>query len=196
MAIYGFDMRGTSGYVTDPANCTYTLAETSDQNRNGIHFSWSATGSPAGADRSTSIPKLAGINYTGPGNTITFNVTLPSSGDKDIRLALGDWSFSSWAGLQAIFKDNGSNLYTVGPSTPATGNVIDANGSEFTAANWDANNTTKRLTFATTSFSVQFSAAGGNYVTPCYVEIADVAAALYLTRPVFLRQAVNRASTF
>ncbi len=168
-------MRGTSGYVTDPANCTYVLAETSSQTRNGITFSWSATGSPAGADRSTAVAKLAGINYTGPGNTITFSVTLPSTGQKDIRLALGDPYFSSWAGVQCLIKDNGSTLFTVGPATPASGNVIDANGSEFSAANWGANNVAKRLTFSSTTFSIQVSASGGNYVTMCHLEIADVA---------------------
>ncbi len=176
MATYGFNMRGTSGYVTDPANSTYVLAETSAQTRNSITFNWSSGGSPAGADRSSSVnAKLAGINYTGPGNTITFNVTLPSSGQKDVRLALGDPNFSSWAGLQVIFKDNGSTLYTVGPSTPATGNVIDANGAEYSLANWPASNTAKRLTFGSTVFSIQVSASGGNYVTLCHLEIADVA---------------------
>ncbi len=173
-------MRGTSGgpsgFPGDPANSTYVLAETSSQTRNGITFSWSATGSPSGADRSyVSNAKLAGINYTGPGNTITFSVTLPSTGQKDIRLALGDPYFSSWAGVQCLIKDNGSTLFTVGPATPASGNVIDANGSEFSAANWGANNVAKRLTFSTTTFSIQVSASGGNYVTMCHLEIADVA---------------------
>lgn len=177
MATYGFDMRGTSGYVTDPANCTYVLAETSAQTRNGITFNWTGGTGIAAADRSASADaRLAGINYVGPGQTGTFNVTLPSSGLKDVRLALGDPHFSSWAGLQVIFKDNGSNLYTVGPATPATGNVIDANGNEYSVANWPANNTAKRLTFSTTVFSIQVSASPANYVTTCYLEIADVAA--------------------
>lgn len=198
MATYGFEMRGTSGYVSTGANHTYVVGETSSQTRNGITFYWSS-GAVGTADRNATVPpgpELSGVNYSGPGGaTAVFSVTLPTTGQKDIRFALGDPWNVAFALLKVVIKDNGSTLMTIGPQTP-TGNtrVIDATGADMSKDNWAASNTATRVTFSTTTFTLELS--GATYGTLCYLEIADVGgAALALSRPVFLRQAVTRAST-
>lgn len=91
MATYGFNFRATSGYVTDPANTTYSIGDTYPQTRNGITFGW--TGSPAAPttrNRSTTVnAKVAGINFAAAASPLTFRIDLPAAGSYDIGCALG-----------------------------------------------------------------------------------------------------------
>ena len=148
----GFDFRGTPGYVTDPANCTYFIADAYPTTRNGVTFGWEDS-SPVGygADRSNTIdPRLAGINFFLNVGSYRFRVDLPASGTYLVSLAVGD-ATNAWASQYCQIRDNTTALKTVSGST-AAGYFIDAQGNNLSAAAWPGSNVAYSGSFASTIF--------------------------------------------
>src|SRR5205809_595690 len=91
----GFNFRDSIGYVTDGTNETY-VRDTGDVypvTRNAVTFGWNSN--LGGADRNSAIDRrLAGLNYSSPGTSFTFQVDLTAPGTYDISLALGDATFT------------------------------------------------------------------------------------------------------
>lgn len=163
----GFDFRQNAVFsgVTDPTDCTYALdSDTSPTTRNSVTFQWSVTGSAVdGRDRNNgNDPRLAGINFfgNGLGETATFTVTLPATGDYDIYAAFGDASGDQT--IAAEWGDNGS--YTTianNVNTGAANSFIDAAGNLRTHAQWVADSarggTARRVTMTTTTFQIRLA---------------------------------------
>ena len=175
----GWNFRATSGYVTDGTNETYCLQEVYPVTRNGVTFGWdTATASDDARDRNnTTDRRLAGINATGGSDTPphTFRVDLPASGDYIISLATGDFNFDQ-SQTRVFFYDNTTLLFTISTDVNcAAANFIDANGTKWSAAAWPGSNTTKTLTFATTTFKMVTGVS-----TPSHIQTS--AAHLFLSQ--------------
>ena len=161
----GFDFRATSGYVTDPTDCTYVLADAYGTVRNGVTFGWEDSISGQGRDRVNSVdPRLAGVNYQSNNNVSKrFRVDLPAAGDYDIRLAVGD-AANNANNQQWEIYDGSTLLGGVGPSSINAGRWLDATGALlYSSALWVANNVAVRYTFAGTILRVKIgiNASGG-----------------------------------
>ncbi len=157
----GFNFRGSSGYVTDPANTTYSLGNTFEANypitRAGYTFGWDPAGSGQvdfGVDRNSgNDPRLAGIVFYNGGPAATFQLDLPNAGTFDIYLAIGD--AVGGTGLTTVtLKDNTTTLWSVTQASTTGNSFTDAQGNEYTAANWPANNMPQAATFATTTLRI------------------------------------------
>lgn len=155
------NFRATSGYVTDGAGETYVLGETSSQTRDGWTFQWNTCGDCA-RDRSTSIPKFAGVNKrSNDGTQNTFTVTLHSTGEKTIRAAFGD-ATGSGSPTYAYFYDNVTLIASVEitPNSTSANTFLDATGVLRTAAAWDTDNVEITHTFTSTTFKLVIGSAG------------------------------------
>ena len=169
MAIFGFDFRNTSAYVTDPSTSTFQLCPTGTANPaypttksvNGqsITFGWeSGTANVDSRDRNSGIDaRLAGINFvpSTAGGSGTWRVDLPSSGSWTLNMAMGDASGAQTINLNV--KDTNTTLFSFANTAVASGSFLDANGTAWTAANWPASNTSKTVTFTTTICRVVFN---------------------------------------
>jgi hypothetical protein len=151
----GFDFRATSGYVTDPTDCTYVLSsDTSPTTRNGATFQWDATYLESRDRINTGDARLSGTNVCGGIGSNIWTLTLPGTGDYDIYAAFGD--AGNEQRIKATIADNTTAFITI--ADVLTGNVdqfIDATGTVRTRAQWIADSarggTAVRRTFASTS---------------------------------------------
>lgn len=156
----GFGFRSTSGYVTDATNDTYVLLATTYPTTrtvggDSVTFGWE-TAPDDSRDRTTSYsPGIAGFNFQNAGGSDrVFRIDLPSAGDYRLRAAFGDPAGNA-QGYYVDIRDTSSVLYTLGSATSTQVNaLIDPNGTDHYAFNWDANNTTRDSTFSTTIFRV------------------------------------------
>lgn len=179
MAIYGFEFRATSGYVTTATNDTYSLGEISPVTRNGITFGWDADRTPQSRDRTTGSPnnpKLSGIIFQQNTNgQITFTVTLPNAGQWDIRAAFGD--NANGQTQYVVLKDNTTAFATYSAVATSADQYMDAGGTVRTsAADWFSNNASLSRTFSSTTFNVVIGdpgSAAGNSSTVAYLEITS-----------------------
>jgi hypothetical protein len=137
----GIDFRATSGYVTDPANCTYDINETYPVTRGGVTFGWDGTQGAPGAggsrDRDTGVdPRLAGCNQPNggaDGPSMSWQIDVPP-GTYAIHLAAGEFLGNSTTN-QITFKDGGTVLFTV--NSDLTFPFWDAGAASFAnAAAW------------------------------------------------------------
>lgn len=145
----GFNVRSTSGFVTDPANTTYvTSAETYPTTRSiggeNVTFGW-GTGSSYGIefrDRNDAIDaRIAGLAFiTSAAYNNFLRVNVPAAGDYKVTLALGDPEYGH--NTQVLIKDgvDGATLATIQDSSIAGGHWVDAGGTERTSASdWVTN---------------------------------------------------------
>jgi hypothetical protein len=171
----GFNFRATSGYVTDGANETYVInTEVYPITRNSVTFGWTAASAQrASANRSTGVDRrLAGINYLNPPNNSTFQVDLPAPGTYDISMAAGDASDPNH--IYAEVYDDTSLLFTVADAAPGAGNFVDANNATYSAANWPANNTARRVVFSSSVLKVLVGNADGSYHVFAHLFVSQV----------------------
>ncbi|HRF10955.1 MAG TPA: hypothetical protein PLR37_02295 [Candidatus Accumulibacter phosphatis] len=169
----GIDFRATSGYVTDPADHTYEIGITANYPRTtaqGNNVGWET--SSDSRNRSTSPDaRLAGIHRTTGTTVRTYRIDLPATGDYTVRLAAGDYSYST--GIKVELFDTTTSLGVLAStSTTAAARYRDATDAEHTAANWPANNNPVTKTFSTTILRAKVgSTGGGGGVIAClYVE--------------------------
>jgi hypothetical protein len=151
----GFNFRGTVdplGGGTDGSDETYVLGDQYPTTRAGWTFGWSEPINAA--DRNYSYERrLLGINWDGSTATNEFRVDLPSAGDWDVYGAFGDaenGGVSEW-----FLLDNGTLFQTITPQAfTASPNATfkDATDTNYTAANWPANNAAVTRTFGSTIF--------------------------------------------
>lgn len=163
----GFDMRGTVGYVTDPANCTYLLGtingDTYPVTRAGYTFGWNANGAGVavvGIDRNAGQdPRLAGINFSGAGNSAVFQLDV-SPATFDIYLAIGDAGGTTSQTIIDIYDDT-SLLWTVTQVSTTGNSFTDSQGNEYTAANWPGSNQPRSAIITSTKLRLHLRAVGG-----------------------------------
>jgi hypothetical protein len=160
----GFNFRASSNYVSDGANETY-VQNTLDQyptTRNGVTFGWTSTnGGLDGRDRSTSVDRrLAGMNFISGSTATTFQVDLPSSGQYNVSLAMGDDGFAQNT-VKVVIKDGASALLTIGPHNTVAGSFYDATDSNIADTSWPANNSPATLTFTGTTLNLDLTGTVG-----------------------------------
>jgi hypothetical protein len=178
----GFDFRNTSGYVTDPANCTYVLLETS-ATRGGFTFGWDQVANNVGvSDRNSGTDaRLAGvfIDYGPPVSTFTVSSGF-SAGTYNIDLALGDYSYTH-ANLKAEFFDNTTSLFAVSGSTSGSNRFLDATGVARTPSGWVSSHALKTSqSFASSTFVVKIG-DGTNTSTIAHVRWTTSGGATHTT---------------
>lgn len=143
----GINFRSTSGYVTDGANEVYCLGDQYPTTRGGVTFGWSTVVSIR--DRSASVDRrLAGTNFASSIG-IYFRLDLPSAGQYDIHLAVGDatnlnrveWDLNDTTTNLAQYRNGGNQLVQ---------QFMDASGVIREVANWPSQEVKITKTFATT----------------------------------------------
>ena len=160
----GFDFRKTPAFVTDPSGSVYVVASTSyPTTYSGTNYGWVTTSLVGAQDRGTSVdPRLAGINFANNGKPAKFYVDLPSSGAYNLALAMGDASYAQCQSrCQVQFLDGSTVLTTLTGGQIAAGYFYDANGNQWPAAQWSANNQTRQVTLSGTRLTVVVGTSPG-----------------------------------
>ena len=151
-----FDFRATSGYVTDPANCSPVLGDAYPHTySNGITAGWN--GGPATEDDSSSVDaRLAGVNNKyNQGVQLTFRIDLDAAESKDIRAAFGNATNSS--GYQYVqLLDDTTVIATIDqPTGESAGQWYDATGVLRTSSSdWVNNNAVLTHVFTSTILNI------------------------------------------
>lgn len=175
----GINFRGTSGYVTDPANYDPELTASG----NGDYPRTTAQGNTVGwetmggglyqtRDRlAANDPRLAGTNRTDNTQDIDFRIDLPASGNYNIGLAAGDASYS-W-GCAIDLLDTNSNLGHLSTgSTSGAQRFKDATDTEYTNVTWPTSQTLVSKTFSTTICRVRaLATVGGSEIASFWVAV-------------------------
>ncbi len=178
---FGFDFRNTKTYVTDPPGDIYVLSSTKyPTSTNGVTFGWVKTSLVQARDRNAKLdPRLAGINYANNGSPATFNVDLPAAGTYKVSLALGDAGYQAcWVQCQVQFLDGSTVLATVTVGSSKLGYFYDAEGNNWSAANWPAKNLSEQVTLTGTRLTVVVgtSKATGDSTPIAFLGVAQVSA--------------------
>lgn len=177
--VKGFNFRSTSGYVTDSALCTYVLNDVYPTTRGGVTFGWSSAGSgTVKVDRTTSNPKYAGINcQLNNGTQRTFRIDLPAAGRYQIRMIVGDYSFSHDQ-IYCEVLDGSTNLFTIDSTTfafyPNTQAGVDSGGvGNYTMSAWEEYNAAREITLSGTVLNIKIGtpASGLDYTCITHIEV-------------------------
>lgn len=189
----GIDFRATSGYVSDPANCTYCLADAYPTTRGGATFGISSGSIITNDVNNTFDARIAGMNYHS-GGAVTFQLDLPASGSVDVRAAVRQYSVY---GGTVVVKDNTTTLFTVNCNAgSADGDYRDALDVDYSPANWPGSNSANTKTFATTTLKAVLTAVT-SYVNIAHLRVTQAAAAVALPPPMIINQtALMRAAMY
>ncbi len=182
----GFDFRASSNYVTDPPGDTYVLPSTAYPNMfNGVNFGWTNVNLLQGRDRNNEIdPRLAGMNFANNGSPATFYVDLPASGTYMVNLAMGDAGYpacSVQCGIQLL--DGSTVVATVAGGPEGEGYFYDAQGNNWSAANWPAKNVSLEVAISGSRLTMVL---GTNQPTGDYTPIAFLGLVEVSSAPNFL----------
>ncbi len=187
---FGLNFRSTAGYVTDSGTNVYAVEADDtggDITRGGYTFSLDFGG--AMSDRSASVDsRLAGFAYrantTGPA-LARVKIVLNGTGDKIIRLALGDAISAQGQQYLRIFDgDPGANglgagvlKATINVASVASGQWVDATGTVRTsAANWANFNQSITLNFSGNELWLavgRASAGAEDYTVLSHIHVTD-----------------------
>src|SRR5271165_3993576 len=185
----GFDFRNSPNLVTDPPGATDVILTTIYPTTGTLTtYGWSLSAAFYAADRNKMIdPRLAGINYTKNGTPGAFYVDLPAPGTYNLSLAMGD-ATNSQCGTQCQvqFLDGANVLATVSGGPTKAGYFYDAQGNNWSAAQWPTNNVSQQVTLAGTQLTVL---VGTNQSTGDLTPIAYVGVTQVSTGPTFALQA-------
>ena len=185
----GFDFRNTATFVMDPPGDTYVLSTTAyPTNFNGVNFGWTNVNVVQGRDRSTQVdPRLAGLNFATNGSPATFYVDLPSSGTYTLALAMGDDGYPACpVQCQIQFLDGSTVLATLMEGPENVGYFYDAQGNNWSAANWPGKNVTLGVAIAGTRLTMIL---GSNVSNDDYTPIAFLGLTEVTSAPSFLMSA-------
>ena len=143
---FGFNFRGTPGFVADAVDETYVVSDAFPTIRNGQQFGFdllnaSAVDENAGLDR-----RLAGyLNQDNNGLFTRFSWILPGGGgDYDLSLAMGNQSFYQ-PQMQLDLYDDDTIIYTYNIQPTSNGYYRDAMQNLWTAAEWPSLNRPLRI---------------------------------------------------
>jgi uncharacterized membrane protein len=109
-----------------------------------------------GRDRNASNdPRLAGVNFATNGTPASFYVDLPSPGTYSVALAMGDAGYEAcWVQCQIQFFDGSTLLGTLTKGLTNENYFYDAQGNNWSAAQWPADNLTQQFTISGTRLTV------------------------------------------
>jgi hypothetical protein len=161
------DFRASAGYVTDPPPCDNDEGASSFTSYPNTYPSGMVAGWASGTilftqsrDRNSSgDARIAGIVFTN-GSQVIYEVDLPSAGQYDISLGVGDGWSSNNVGLINIDDGiGGSHLITInhGP----VGDFYDATDTQYTGAAWPVSETPVTVTFTGTHLSLTVDTVSG-----------------------------------
>ena len=175
----GFDFRGSSNYVTDPPGDTYVLSSTAYPTTfNGVNFGWTNGNLVQAYNRSTQVdPRLAGMNYAKSGSPATFYVDLPASGTYNLALAMGDDGYLACSiQCQVQFLDGSTILGTLSKGSENGGYFYDAQGYNWSAANWPTKNLSLQVAIAGTRLTMVVgpSIPTGDYTPIAFLGVTEV----------------------
>lgn len=172
----GLNFRDTSGYDTDGAGETYVLAtDNYPVTRGGWTFGWTA-GSIFSSNRDNTLDaRFAGMNFVlnGVQDSGVFRVDLPASGQRDIRLSMGDAGSAMSNSMFSLWDDT-SLISRVGEfGTSSNTQFVDATGvARSPSTDWIANNAAVTRTFTSTTFLLKIgssTASNSSRVTHLFV---------------------------
>ncbi len=188
----GINFRSTAGFVTDGTNETYcTSSDFYPTVRGSFTFGWVASGGHVDErDRNAGVDRrLAGINFDSVA-TEYFRLDLPSTGNYNIHLALGDDSGGN--PVEWLLQDTTTLLHTY-TGTPGAGNFQDATGAVLSDAAWPASEAALvAVTFATTQLRLVVNGASNNVVAHLRA-VANAVGTILPSRIVNINQAVMAA---
>ena len=181
----GINFRSTLSYVTDGANEEMENDSGGGGNANyphttanGIVVGWETTSSTyqardrnAGNDR-----RLAGINFNGTAGKFDYRIDVPSAGNYDIIVAMGDPSYAQTVDCE-IFDGASSLGVIISGSTGAANSFKDQRNSTWTAANFFANTSPLTITLTGTILRFRFGSAGGTTGQVAHIKVAASAGA-------------------
>lgn len=186
---FALDCRFTQPFVTDPANCTYCLAdEIYPTTRGGGVFGYSNAFNVQPRDRNSgNDPRIAGVHFNqDSSNSYDLRVDLAAAVATTVYLAMGD--VNGTFTCQADVRDSAGLLFTLGPTSVAGGSFMDANGSIWTAANWPASNTGRLVTPVSSYLLFRFAVATGGGTAQSFLNhIRVVQASATKAPPSFLK---------
>lgn len=163
MAEIGINFRETAGFVTDGTD-EVGYVDTSSHSFNGFTYDWTTGGGINTRDRSTTPDRrMAGLHFQSSGGPIILTVTLPATGDYEIRSAHGDYSNDT--GHESLnLKDNGTSFQSWDKPAGTTGanKWWDADGTTERASDaaWVSGNVAVNRTFGSTAFTMEVGDAG------------------------------------
>lgn len=182
----GMNFRLTVAYVTDGTgqDCEYdsaagaaTYPRTTAQ---GNNVGWEDdNGSQLQfRNRNTAIPRLAGTSWCSANGTHRYRFDLASTGDKNIRVAMGEYSYSRTVDCELLDTTTSLGVIVSG-STAAANNFKAANNTNYTAANWVSNEAThiQPFTFSTTICRFRMSTASTQTGWTAHLYVEDGSAA-------------------
>ena len=179
----GINFRLTAGYVTDGTNEDYELTGGGNNNyprttAQGNSVGWETVSvdyQPRNRN-SANNRRLAGINFNATNGTWDYRVDLSASGSWNVRLAMGDPSYSSTVDCELFDTSSSLGVLCTG-STGAANSFKAADGNTYTHANWVSNEATHLVnkTFSTTicRFRVGTASTTNNNTAHLYVEAAS-----------------------
>lgn len=182
MAQVGINIRATAGYVTDGTNEDYSLGGTASRSLNGFSWLWDQSMTGASRDRSSSAPyspNLAGVVFRSNTSSTPpwpqLRITLPATGQYQIRIAAGDATNAQNQYFRLI--ESTTTFATVTNASTPAGSFADATGAVYTGANWSSSNTAVTRTFTSTDFRIEIgdpTGSGANSSTLAHVFVYQV----------------------
>lgn len=163
MSDQGIAFRDTSGYVTDPANVTYCLAETYPVVRGGCTFGWLTSIVGNSRDRVVASGNLAGVNFSNGSTTPNFQLDLPATGSTDIHAAFGD--AVSPNALDWLIQDTTTTIATISGVMSGADKFKDPTNVERTStANWVSSEVAVTYTMASTALRIKSNSTSTNVI--------------------------------
>lgn len=157
---FGLNFRNTSGYVTDPAHTKYVLDDsTHSVTIDGVTIPLAWSGTPTSYDIDNSVDaRLAGTMYAS--GMYELSITVPAAGVYKIRVGLGAVNFPATETLQVCDGTCSSVILTIGPTANGSNSVIDATGTDLSAASWPSTNAEATITLTTTTLVFHVPVSG------------------------------------
>lgn len=161
------NFRSTVGYVTDQTNEDPELNASGNANyarttAQGNTVGWETTSSTyQSRDRNSGNDRrLAGIHFNGTNGKYDYRMDVPSAGNYDIIVAMGDPAYAQTVDCE-LFDGTTSLGVIISGSTGAANSFKDQNNNTWTAANFFANTTPRTITLSGTILRFRFGSTGG-----------------------------------
>ncbi len=201
MSDFALSFRATAGFVTDAVGTYVIGADSYPTTRGGFTFGW--VDGTDGFDRTSndrdsgvSDKRFAGQNQVVPSSVLKFRVDLPATGNYDVRWANGDtgFDFSPYEQRWRVF-DNVTQMLDHSKITgPAQDHYYDATGVDRTEAAWPGSNAATTITFASTTFILQFgNPTDADYQVIAHLQITSAGGVALVNRSLQCETGVYRS---
>ncbi len=177
----GINFRATLAFVTDGASEAFEITSgvvnyphTSAQ---GNNIGWETVNLLDVRDRNSGVDvRLAGINFLPNPGTSDYRLDLSATGNWDINLAAGDYTYAQGPIKIEVFDTAASLGVLVNGTTSGGQRWFDAKGTELDATTWPSSNVAQNVTFATTICRVRVGGAASLSSVIAHVKLTSAAA--------------------